>query len=306
VAFLSGAAALGHQMVWTRAIVDVAGAGNGTFAKVVGIFFLGLSAGAWFASRWTGPARPWRRLAAVELAIGVLSAPVLFFGLAAEQITSPAARGIAKPPSAPLAGMFVPAFAMGCSLPALVGVSGAPRAVWIYALNTLGGVAGVVLAAFFIFPRLGLQNTGLVFCALNVTLGAAAWMAGAGGSKKPGAETQAPGRIGWRRGMAAFLSGFGVLGLEVQAQHQLAQVAVNSIYSSAVVLVVILLALGLGAAGAALARGRFSGTVCLLAAAACAAAPFCSPGAGVVSQFSRMNCRPWPMRWKWPSSRRSH
>ena len=35
---LSGAAALSHQLLWTRRMVDVLGAGPGTFARVVGVF----------------------------------------------------------------------------------------------------------------------------------------------------------------------------------------------------------------------------------------------------------------------------
>ena len=50
--FLSGAAALSHQLLWTRRLVDVLGAGQGTFARVVGVFFAALALGA--AWDWLG------------------------------------------------------------------------------------------------------------------------------------------------------------------------------------------------------------------------------------------------------------
>ncbi|HMO65916.1 MAG TPA: hypothetical protein PKE47_11970, partial [Verrucomicrobiota bacterium] len=43
--FASGAAALAHQLLWTRRLVDVLGADAGTFAKVIGAFFAGLALG---------------------------------------------------------------------------------------------------------------------------------------------------------------------------------------------------------------------------------------------------------------------
>ena len=51
----SGAAALAHQILWTRRMVDALGANADTFSKVIGSFFVGLALGAWFASRKGNP-----------------------------------------------------------------------------------------------------------------------------------------------------------------------------------------------------------------------------------------------------------
>jgi spermidine synthase len=45
LAFLSGAAARAHQLLWTRRLVDVLGASTDTFSKVIGGFFFGLAFG---------------------------------------------------------------------------------------------------------------------------------------------------------------------------------------------------------------------------------------------------------------------
>ena len=60
LAFLSGAAGLAHQILWTRRLVDVLGASVDTFSKVIGAFFVGLALGAWLASRATGARDFWR------------------------------------------------------------------------------------------------------------------------------------------------------------------------------------------------------------------------------------------------------
>ena len=75
---LSGAAALSHQLLWTRRMVDVLGAGPGTFARVVGVFFAGLALGAaWAAMRPVRPSRAWLRVALAEGSVAMLVLPVL-------------------------------------------------------------------------------------------------------------------------------------------------------------------------------------------------------------------------------------
>lgn len=50
VTFLSGLAAMSHQLLWTRRLIDLLGAGHEASARVFGVFF--------WASR---SARRWRR-----------------------------------------------------------------------------------------------------------------------------------------------------------------------------------------------------------------------------------------------------
>ncbi len=277
IAALSGTAALGHQIVWTRALVDVAGASSATFSKVVGIFFLGLSSGAWFASRWRPARVPWRRLALVEGSIALLSLPMLFIAPLGSWVAGPLGRIIVLQWLLPVATILLPSFMMGCALPALLQVSGGRGAVPIYALNTLGGVLGIGLATFAVFPNLGLRGSGLAFCALNAILAAAVWW------RKPSAEPEPSGSasgsvpLSWRWMAAAWVSGFCMLGLEVLVQHQLAQVTINSMFSGAAVLGIILVTLGLGAIAVAGLPKRWAQAVapwlCLGTALLCVAQP---------------------------------
>lgn len=189
IATFSGTAALGHQIVWTRALVDVAGASSATFSKVVGIFFLGLSSGAWFASRWRPARVPWQRLAAVEGSITLLGLPMLFITPLGSWVEGPLGRIVVLQWLLPVATILLPSFMMGCALPALLQVSGGRGAVPIYAFNTPGGVIGIALATFAIFPNLGLRGTGLAFCALNGILALAVWW------RKPIAAPVLPGPV---------------------------------------------------------------------------------------------------------------
>ena len=75
---LSGAASLGHQLLWTRRMADLIGATGESNARVFGCFFLGVALGAAAASRFIPRLRrPWRTAAAIELGIGLLSLPAL-------------------------------------------------------------------------------------------------------------------------------------------------------------------------------------------------------------------------------------
>jgi predicted membrane-bound spermidine synthase len=76
LAFLSGAAGLAHQILWTRRLVDVLGASAGTFSKVVGAFFIGLALGSWLASRVDQRRLSfWKLVALAELGVTVFALP---------------------------------------------------------------------------------------------------------------------------------------------------------------------------------------------------------------------------------------
>jgi len=277
IATLSGAAALGHQVVWTRALVDVAGASSATFSKVVGIFFLGLSSGAWFASRWQPARVPWQRLAAVEGSIALLGLPMLFIAPLGGWVEGPLSRIVILQWLLPVATILLPSFMMGCALPALLQVSGSRSAVPIYAFNTLGGVIGIGLATFAIFPNLGLRGTGLAFCALNGILALAVWWRKPIAAPEPLGAAASEASLSWRWMIAAWVSGFCMLGLEVLVQHQLAQVTINSMFSGATVLAIILVTLGLGALAVAGLRkswvGRVAPWLCFGTAVLCLTEP---------------------------------
>ena len=79
LAFLSGAVALSHELLWTRRLIDLLGATEAVTGRVLGLFFLGLSLGGWLATRWSHTGgNPAIRLAIAEISIAVLSLPAIF------------------------------------------------------------------------------------------------------------------------------------------------------------------------------------------------------------------------------------
>lgn len=247
--FASGAAALGHQILWTRRLVDILGASADTFSKVVGAFFVGLALGGWgSALRPAHPSQAWRRVAWAELVVAGLALMVLSAVPVSDVLrTLPGADGWMRL-ALPLVLVTPPAIAMGLVLPAVVAAIPHPRAaVTCYAVNTLGGVAGIGLVVFWGLPAWGLLGAGFFVCALNVAVAVTAliWQ----GRKRntvvesPPASTEGPTLPPWITGLLALVSGFLVLGLEVTGQHQFAQVTINSHFSSAAVLALVLLAL---------------------------------------------------------------
>ena len=76
--------------------------------------------------------------------------------------------------------LFVPAFLMGATLPALARAVVPPSdpgrgLASVYAANTLGAAAGAFAAGFLLIPTLGLRTTIAVAALLNVGNGVIAW-----------------------------------------------------------------------------------------------------------------------------------
>lgn len=262
---LSGAAALAHQVLWTRTLVDVLGASAGVFARVVGAFFIGLALGGAIAAlKPVRPARGWRRVALAEFGVSVLAVPVLLAVPVGESLrgTVPAA---AVQQVLPFLLVLPPALLMGLVLPAAAGsVGGRVSAVRLYGVNTLGGVLGIGLVVWLCLPRLGTLGSGLLACGLNLAVGGLAlwlsrrdWISALPAAEPAEPESADPALPG-RRGLA-FLSGFLVLGLEVAVQHQFAQITINSYFSGATVLVFVLLALVLATAASGFVVRRLGG-----------------------------------------------
>lgn len=259
---LSGAAAIAHQILWTRRLVDVIGAGSDTFAKVVGALFVGFAIGGIASARWPShPHRAWRRVAISELAIGLLALPIIFLPQFFAGTDLPVALLVSLKPLLPVLLIVPPAAAMGLVLPALLQVQYASTAQpysttgWLYAVNTAGGILGLVAFAWLALPALGIVQAGLLAAGINGCIAACAGVRACRERHEisPTAESQgllssSPQTLSQTlQGIAAFGSGYLVLAFEVILQHQLAQVSINSFFSTATVLAVVLLSLSLAA-----------------------------------------------------------
>ncbi len=251
---LSGAAALSHQLLWTRRMVDVLGAGPGTFARVVGVFFAGLALGAaWAAMRPVRPSRAWLRVALAEGSVAMLVLPVLAavpIGDALRPILGTTVVGWVLP----VLVIAAPAFAMGVVFPAVVTAifAGGRTALLLYMANTAGGVFGLVTMTVWCLPWLGSDAACLATGAVNGVVAILALLQprpkdgpapGVSAPTSTPSERTAAEPWGKRGYVLAFASGAWVLGLEVALQQHFAQVTINSQFSGATVLGFVLVAL---------------------------------------------------------------
>lgn len=289
-------------------MVDAMGAENGTFARVTGAFFIGLSLGAWFgASRQ--PGRPWLAVAVAEGAVGGLClVPIAVTSSASVMRVLEFFHGIEW--ILPLVLIAPAAFAMGVAFPWMVcaAQSSGSRTVILYALNTAGAVLGIVAVMGFALPELGLATTAWVLVSINGVIACSAaavgvWDRASGkvdGISTPEGVVENRVTLDKRLAVVAFASGFLILSQEVTLQHQFSQILINSLFSSAAVLMVVLTVLA-GSAVVAPWVGRcFGGParampwICLLAAGGATIQPFL-----LVWQRDGLNFLPY--QWMMPA-----
>lgn len=196
----SGFAGLAYQIVWTQQSTSWLGHESAAVLAVVAAFFGGLALGALtLGSRIDRSAWPARWYAACEVAIGLWSLTlVLLLDPASSTLLT-----LLGPQPSPAWHWFVafcgtlilllPAtMAMGATLPAMerVFAASSSRNISIsalYAANTTGAVIGVLAAAFWLVPQLGLARSAVVCAVLNFACAAVAMRL-----QKKGAVTVSP------------------------------------------------------------------------------------------------------------------
>jgi spermidine synthase len=252
----SGFAGLGYQIVWTQQSAVWLGHEAPAMLAIVAAFFGGIGLGAlWLGRRIDRSTRPAQWYAACEVVIGA-------WGIALLLLMTPASRLLLQwsgpEPSAlwqwtvAFAGTFLlllPATAaMGATLPAMERIlrAHAQRAAvaLLYSANTFGAMLGVMGAAFFLVPRLGLSVTAAICVSLNLLC---ALMA----RKVLAADVPpVPVRQGSPIHSLRLLAVTGLLGIgyEVLVVRVLSQVAENTIFTFAILLAVYLVGTALGAA----------------------------------------------------------
>jgi len=184
--FLSGAAGLIDQVVWTKALGQLFGYSAYAVATVLAVFMGGLALGSAVFARW----RPANKSAIaryswMEFAIAattLLSLPGIALVKQLYLTSYPHAGGSAATLlvlrffGAALV-LALPTVLMGGTLPVLVGGVARDvrqlgiRAGRFYAVNTAGAVAGTIGAGFFLIPWMGLRLTFITAVLLNVIAG---------------------------------------------------------------------------------------------------------------------------------------
>ena len=186
--FATGAVGLIYQIVWFKYLSLFLG--NTTYAQMIVLssFLGGLAFGNYFIGRKVDKSKnPVRFYALLELAIGVycLFYPIfsdvlgnIFFSTASHlNVESGNIFFILLRLLFSSILLFIPTFAMGGTLPVLSKffvdkISTAQKNVgWLYFLNSLGAVVGVILAGFFLIKTYGLDSTIYSAAIVNIGLG---------------------------------------------------------------------------------------------------------------------------------------
>lgn len=254
----SGFAGLGYQIVWTQQSALWLGHESAGVLAVVAGFFGGLACGALLLGpRIQRSTQPVRWYAASEVAIGVWA---LALALLFDPVSGWLLNVIGPRPSAAwhwfvaFCGTFLlllPATAsMGATLPAMERILAGVRRdgtsiAALYAANTLGAVLGVLGAAFWLVPEIGLLRTAIVCVVLNLACAALALVL-FGAAVPDAPSTAQPG--GRRIQMLLAMTGLLGIGYEVLVVRVLSQVAENTVYTFAILLAVYLIGTAIGAA----------------------------------------------------------
>lgn len=271
--FLSGFAALGYEMVWTRLLS--AGLGHEIIAvlAVVAAFFAGLALGARALDRTVSRSSyPGRWYAGLEAAIGLWA--LVLSGLLPWTVDT-AHFLLGSEPSAsrqwvvaflfPFIILLPATFAMGATLPAMERLfsrlcRSAHSVGGLYAANTFGAVAGTLGATLFIVPGFGFAKTQQILAVVNF-LCATGVLAGAarGESERPAVDTHHSDRpSSLRLYITLFFTGLFGIGFEVLVIRMLSQLLENTVYSFACILSVYLLGTAVGGAVYQFRRPRSS------------------------------------------------
>ncbi|HSD79985.1 MAG TPA: fused MFS/spermidine synthase, partial [Solirubrobacteraceae bacterium] len=182
----SGALAMVYEVGWTRALALVLGSSVYAFTVMLTTFLVGLAAGSYVAARRVDRlAEPGLALAVVQLGIalaalagvaGLGELPWLFLRLFA---WSEGRHGVLLALEFLLSGALIlgPALLSGAVFPLAVRLAAAGRASAgrvvgrLYALNTVGAIAGSFAGGFLLLPAAGIRGT--LVLAIVVNLGCA-------------------------------------------------------------------------------------------------------------------------------------
>ena len=190
VALLTGLASFIYEICWIRMLSLVLGASTHSFELMLAAFIFGLALGGLAVRRLVDAVRdPLRLLAWVQIAMGLLALATLPVYDRSFELMEFLMQGLSRTESGyllfTLSGAFIAVLVMlpatvcaGMTLPLITGAllrggAGESAIGRIYALNTLGAIAGVLFAVHFGLPLLGLKDTLIAGAAIDVLLGLA-------------------------------------------------------------------------------------------------------------------------------------
>jgi spermidine synthase len=188
---VSGFAALVYEIAWTRILALVLGPTTYAFAATLAAVIAGVAIGSGLGSWSVGRLKPGTHAGALSVALGLCAVTIVTTStLAGSSVPRIVAHEVAASPDSfttllregmlltaalilPTAICFGAAFPLGFAIAGDPAHSHARRFGTVYALNTIGSVAGTLVAGFLLIPWLGLPTTLAVaaFCVVAAAIG---------------------------------------------------------------------------------------------------------------------------------------
>jgi spermidine synthase len=185
IAALSGAVALGYEVIWTRVLAIYTLNSAYVFTMVVTVYLAALAIGTAIATRAARWPRhdPFRMLVIVQIVMALLGPVMLAWAPSATKLNIGAAgqseRAIfVMEYLLAVAFVFVPTILLGMTLPLLVALYNATiptagRSVGrVYAWNSFGTILGAAGTGALLIPIIGLRDTTLLLSVTNFLIGA--------------------------------------------------------------------------------------------------------------------------------------
>lgn len=229
--FAAGFCTLAFEVLWTRAFVVSFKSTVYLFSNLLTVFLLGMAMGSLVFGRYIDRLKdPMKLFGYVQSAIGVFGllslwvfakAAPLAMGIGAMFGEMTMAKDAAVMFILMLAAFIVPTFLMGLAYPLITRVTTKEMGTLgenmggVYAVGTVGGIAGSLVAGFALIPLLGMQNGIIAVSVVALLAGYAAVIAS---SARKAAAWLIPSTVGAVVATVVMLAVFGVdagLGLKM-------------------------------------------------------------------------------------------
>jgi len=277
--FISGGCGLIYEIVWSRMLLPIFGRSALAVGTVLAAFMMGLALGSYILGKYSDRSRNPLRLYAIyegSIALTALFASIILFRITPFYVWVHTYLGDSSVMFAvcrfliAFIPLVVPTLLMGATLPifsriVITQIVRVERELGrLYAINTVGAVAGSIAAGFFLIRHFGIHGT--IYCAVagNLAVGITAYVA----SKRFMAPAESPlnnpsqtdsavvsqidplTKQRYRLALWAFgLSGFASFAYEVFWTRSLVFLVGNTIYAFTLMLTAFLSGIALGGYG---------------------------------------------------------
>jgi spermidine synthase len=185
---ISGFCSLAYEVFWTRALIFILDNTSHAFATMLSAFLFGLALGSMIVARWVGSTkRLFITFGIIEVFIGffaLLSIPVfgnlgVSVGGASSYTETNQWLWVLTRFGRSFLMMLIPTVLMGMTIPIATsiytkGKTGVGSAVGrVFAINTMGGVLGSIMAGFLLIPLIGISGSIMMVATINATIGIA-------------------------------------------------------------------------------------------------------------------------------------